>query len=104
MVSIGRLDKRLCLPYLSTYYDNTFCSTIILQTTSIVASKINPIQLTKPVNACENCFRHVKTRGLHVKTGTRHGYVPTQKVQASVLLFPPKHSGIPVNGTYDTLH
>jgi hypothetical protein len=57
-----------------------FCITIILQTTSVVDSKKNPSQLTKPVNTRENCSCHVKTRDLHVKTGTHHGYMPTQKV------------------------
>ncbi len=72
------------------WVEGSFCITIILQTTSVVASKNNPTQLTKPVNARENCSHHVKTRGSHVKTGTRHGQVPTQKVQASVLSFLPK--------------
>jgi hypothetical protein len=70
---------------------------IILQTTSVFASKTNPTQLTKPVNAHENCPHHVKTRGLQVKTGSHLGYIPTQKVQVSVLVFPPNpYSGIAV--------
>jgi hypothetical protein len=73
-----------------TRVEGPFCITIILQTTSVFASNLIPTQLTKPVNAHKNCSRHVKTRGSYVKTGTRHGYVPTQKVQASVLWFPPE--------------
>ncbi len=73
-----------------TWVEGLFYITIIWQTTSIVASKLILTQLTKPVNARKNCSCRVKTRGLYVKTGTRHGYIPTQKVQASVLSFPPK--------------
>ncbi len=73
-----------------TWVEGLFCITLFLQTNSIFASKLIPIQLPKPVNARKSGSHRVKTRGLYVKTGTRHGHVPTQQVQASVLSFPPK--------------
>ncbi len=81
-----------------TWVEVLFYITMISQTTSIFARKLILPQLTKPVNAHKNCSRHVKTRRSYVKTGTHHGYVPTQKVRASVLWFPPKpYSCFPVN-------
>ncbi len=73
-----------------TWVEGPFCITMILQTTSVFARKLIPTQFTKPVSTRKNCSRCVKTRGLYIKTGTRHGYVSTQKVPESVLSFPPE--------------
>ncbi len=43
------------------WVEGPFCITVILQTTWVFASKMFPTQLTKPVNARENCSCCVKT-------------------------------------------
>ena len=80
-----------------TWVEGPFCTTIILQTTSIFASNFIPTQLTKPVNARKNCSRRVKTRGLYVKTPAMGTYLLKKYEHQFYRSRPNPYSGKAVN-------